>query len=142
LRGKVQSREEFKLYVIPKDEESGRGKRREVGMNKNLYIGNLSNEVTEEDLKANFSEVGKVVSVTVIKDKYTGLSRGFGFVEMETEKEAQEAMQKFNGGELHGNVITVNEARPKKEQGGMRGEGGGRGGGFRGDRGGGGGRRF
>ena len=87
-------------------------------MNKNLYIGNLSNEVTEEDLKANFSEVGKVVSVTIIKDKYTGLTRGFGFVEMETEKDAQEAIKKFNGGELHGKVITVNEARPKREAGG------------------------
>ena len=87
-------------------------------MNKNLYIGNLANEVTEEDLKANFSEVGKVVSVTIIKDKYTGLTRGFGFVEMETEKDAQEAIKKFNGGELHGKVITVNEARPKREAGG------------------------
>jgi RNA recognition motif-containing protein len=89
-------------------------------MNKNLYIGNLSNEVTEEDLKANFSEVGKVVSVTIIKDKYTGLTRGFGFVEMETEKDAQEAIKKFNGGELHGKVITVNEARPKREAGGAK----------------------
>jgi cold-inducible RNA-binding protein len=93
-------------------------RRREVEMNKNLYIGNLSNEVTEEDLKSNFSEVGKVVSVTIIKDKYTGLTRGFGFVEMETEKDAQEAIKKFNGGELHGKVITVNEARPKREDGG------------------------
>jgi len=89
-------------------------------MNKNLYVGNLSNEVTEEDLKANFSEVGKVVSVTIIKDKYTGLTRGFGFVEMEAEKDAQEAIKKFNGGELHGKVITVNEARPKREAGGSR----------------------
>lgn len=87
-------------------------------MNKNLYIGNLANEVTEEDLKANFSEVGKVVSVAIIKDKYTGMTRGFGFVEMETEKDAQEAVKKFNGGELHGKVITVNEARPKREAGG------------------------
>jgi len=112
-------------------------------MNKNLYVGNLSIEVTEEDLKANFSEVGKVVSVTLIKDKYTGLNRGFGFVEMETEKEAQDAIQKFNGGSLLGNTITVNEARPKKDQGGPgrgsnRGAGGG---GFRGSRGGGG-RRY
>jgi len=87
-------------------------------MNKNLYIGNLSNEVTEDDLKANFSEVGAVLSVTIIKDKYTGLTRGFGFVEMETEKDTQEAIKKFNGGQLHGKVITVNEARPKRESGG------------------------
>ena len=100
-------------------------------MNKNLYIGNLSVKVTEEDLKANFSEVGKVVSVNIVKDKYTGLSRGFGFVEMGTEEEAKEAVQRFNGGQLLGNTITVNEARPKKEG------SGGRGGGFRGSRGGG-----
>ena len=110
---------------------------REVDMNKNLYVGNLSVEVTEEDLRANFSEVGKVISVNIIKDKYTGLNRGFGFVEMETEKEAQEAIQKFNGGSLLGNTITVNEARPKKETG----RESSRGSGFRGGRGGGG-RRF
>ena len=109
-------------------------------MNKNLYIGNLSVKVTEEDLKANFSEVGKVVSVNIVKDKYTGLSRGFGFVEMETEKEAQEAIQRFNGGQLLGNTLTVNEARPKREQGGGPRHDGRRpgGGGFRGGRGGGG----
>ncbi|MBP1712026.1 MAG: RNA-binding protein [Deltaproteobacteria bacterium] len=106
-------------------------------MNKNLYIGNLPYEVTEEDLKTNFSEVGKVVSVNIIKDKYTGLSRGFGFVEMETEKDAEEAIKKFNGGQLLGKTISVNEARPKTDQGGPRRDnrGGGRGG-FRGDRGG------
>jgi len=109
-------------------------------MNKNLYIGNLSVKVTEEDLKANFSEVGKVVSVNIVKDKYTGLSRGFGFVEMGTEEEAKEAVQRFNGGQLLGNTITVNEARPKKEMGGGPRREGGRGGGFRGGRGGGGGR--
>ena len=107
---------------------------REVDMNKNLYVGNLSVEVTEEDLRANFSAVGKVISVNIIKDKYTGLNRGFGFVEMETEKEAQEAIQKFNGGSLLGNTITVNEARPKKETG----PEGSRGSSFRGGRGGGG----
>lgn len=104
-------------------------------MNKNLYIGNLSVKVTEEDLKANFSEVGKVVSVNIVKDRYTGLSRGFGFVEMETEEGAKEAIQRFNGGQLLGNTITVNEARPKKEGaggGGPRRDGGR--GGFRGGR--------
>jgi RNA recognition motif-containing protein len=114
--------------------------KREVEIMKNLYIGNLSNEVTEEDLKANFSEAGNVLSVTIIKDKYTGLSRGFGFVEMETEKEAQEAIQKFNGGQLHGKTITVNEARPKRDSGGP-GRGVDRRGGFKGGRGGGG-RRY
>jgi RNA recognition motif-containing protein len=110
-------------------------------MNKNLYIGNLSMKVTEEDLKANFSEVGKIVAVNIIKDRYTGISRGFGFVEMETEEAAQEAIRRFNGGQLLGNTITVSEARPKKEGvgGGPRREGGG--GGFRSGRGGGGGGR-
>lgn len=103
-------------------------------MNKNLYVGNLASEVTEEDLKANFSEVGKVVSVNIIKDKYTGVSRGFGFVEMETEKDAEEAIKKFNGGQLLGKALTVNEARPKQDQGQRRGGGGGgrSGGGFKG----------
>ncbi len=87
-------------------------------MNKNLYIGNLSIKVTEDDLRANFAEVGKVISVNIVKDKYTGLSRGFGFVEMETEEGAKEAIRRFNGGELLGNTITVNEARPKKDMGG------------------------
>jgi cold-inducible RNA-binding protein len=113
-------------------------------MNKNLYIGNLPAKVTEDDLRTNFSEVGKVASVNVIKDKFTGISRGFGFVEMETEEAAKEAIQRFNGGQLLGNTITVNEARPKKEGdgGGPRRDGGG-GGGYRGSRsGGGGGRRY
>jgi cold-inducible RNA-binding protein len=113
-------------------------------MNKNLYIGNLPAKVSEDDLRTNFSEVGKVVSVNVIKDKFTGISRGFGFVEMETEELAQEAIRRFNGGQLLGNTITVNEARPKKEGdgGGPRRDGGG-GGGYRGGRsGGGGGRRY
>ena len=100
-------------------------------MNKNLYLGNLANQVTEEDLRTNFSEAGQVVSVTLIKDKYTGLSRGFGFVEMATEEDAQKAIQKFNGGQLYGNQISVNEARPKKDSTGgprrdTRGGGGGR----------------
>ena len=107
-------------------------------MNKNLYVGNLSQKVTEEDLKNNFSEAGKVASVAVIKDKFSGVSRGFGFVEMETEEGAQEAIKKFNGGELDGKTITVNEARPKTESGPRRDDRGG--GGFRGGRGGGGGR--
>jgi RNA recognition motif-containing protein len=113
-------------------------------MNKNLYIGNLPAKVTEEDLKANFSEVGKIVAVNVIKDKFTGLSRGFGFVEMETEEAAKEAIQRFNGGQLLGNTITVNEARPKRDSdgGGPRRDGDrGGGGGFRSGRGGGGGGR-
>lgn len=109
-------------------------------MNKNLYVGNLSSKITEEDLKSNFSEAGEVASASVIKDKFTGLSKGFGFVEMKTEEGATQAIQKFNGGMLDGKAITVNEARPKKEFG--HGGGGQRGGGSRdGNRGGGGGFR-
>jgi cold-inducible RNA-binding protein len=109
-------------------------------MNKNLYVGNLSFKVTDDDLKANFSEAGEVASAAIIKDKFTGQSKGFGFVEMKTDEGAAEAIKKFNGGMLDGKAITVNEARPKKEFG--AGGGGNRGGGgFRGGRGGGGGNR-
>jgi RNA recognition motif-containing protein len=113
-------------------------------MNKRLYVGNLSSEVTENDLTHNFSTIGKVASVAIIKDKYSRQSKGFGFVEMETEDEAKKAIEQFNGGELQGKKIVVSEARePRKdgEGGGFgRGGGGGRpgGGGF--GRGGGGGR--
>jgi RNA recognition motif-containing protein len=111
-------------------------------MNKNLYVGNLSFKVTDEDLKTNFAEAGEVASASIIKDKFTGQSKGFGFVEMKTEEGATQAIQKFNGGMLDGKAITVNEARPKKEfgagGGGNRGGGGGyRGGGGGGNRGGG-----
>ena len=122
-------------------------------MNKNLYVGNVSFKVTDEDLKTNFSEAGEVVSASIIKDKFTGQSKGFGFVEMKTEEGATEAIKKFNGGMLDGKAITVNEARPKKEFGaggggnrggcgvGYKGGGGYRGGGG-GNRGGGGGGRY
>ena len=103
-------------------------------MNKNLYVGNLSQKVTEEDLKNNFSEAGAVATVSVIKDKFSGVSRGFGFVEMETEEGAQEAIKKFNGGDLDGKTITVNEARPKTESDGPRRDSNRGGGGFRGGR--------
>ena len=111
-------------------------------MNKNLYVGNLSYKVTDEDLKSNFSEAGEVATASIIKDKFTGQSKGFGFVEMKTEEGAAEAIKKFNGGMLDGKAITVNEARPKKELGaggGSRGGGRPGGGGF--NRGGGGGNR-
>ena len=85
-------------------------------MGKNLYVGNLAPEVTQEDLKENFEKVGKVVSAVIIKDKFTGSSRGFGFVEMGTEKEAQEAIERFNGGKLADKSIVVNEARPRDEE--------------------------
>jgi len=104
-------------------------------MNKTLYIGNLAMEVTEEDLQASFAEVGPVVSVNIIKDKFTGISRGFGFVEMAHAEDAEKSIQRFNGGQLYGKTITVSEARPKKDLGGSGREGH-RGGGFGGGRGG------
>lgn len=108
-------------------------KRKGTKMNKNLYVGNLSFKVTDEDLKTNFAEAGEVVSASIIKDKFTGQSKGFGFVEMKTEEGATQAIQKFNGGMLDGKAITVNEARPKKEFGaGGGGNRGGGGGGYRG----------
>lgn len=111
-------------------------------MNKNLYVGNLSFKVTDEDLKTNFAEAGEVASASIIKDKFTGQSKGFGFVEMKTEEGATQAIQKFNGGMLDGKAITVNEARPKKEFGaGGGGNRGGGGGGYRGGGAGGGGNR-
>lgn len=111
-------------------------------MNKRLYIGNLASDVTELDLTHNFSSVGKVASVAIIKDRFSNQSKGFGFVEMESAEEAQKAIAQFNGGELRGKRITVSEARERKEREG--GYGGGRGGrpgsGFA--RGAGGGRRY
>ena len=106
----------------------------------NIYVGNLSYEVTEEDLKTAFETFGAVDTVKVIKDNYTGRSKGFGFVEMPTKSEAQSAIEGLNGKDLKGRNLNVNEARPRPE--GRRGGGGfggqGRGGG--GSRGGGGGR--
>lgn len=84
-------------------------------MNKNLYVGNLSPNVTEEDLRHNFGEIGNVLSAVLIKDRFTGVSKGFAFVEMEKEEDAREAVKRFHGGQLDGTVITVNEARPKRE---------------------------
>ncbi|MDQ5988185.1 MAG: hypothetical protein CSYNP_03941 [Syntrophus sp. SKADARSKE-3] len=86
-------------------------------MNRNLYVGNLTADVTEDDLKHNFSGAGGVLSAVIIKDKFTNVSKGFGFVEMDSEEGAREAIKRFNGGQLDGASITVNEARPKKDDG-------------------------
>ena len=114
----------------------------------NIYVGNLANEVTEEDLKQAFDAFGKVDSVKIIKDKYTNRSKGFGFVEMASKAEGQSAIDGLNGKELKGKAVTVNEARPRTESrgrgggygNGRKGQGGGRGG-YDGGRGGRGGRR-
>ncbi len=108
----------------------------------NIYVGNLSFEVTDEDLQQAFSAFGQITSVSVVKDKFTGQSRGFGFVEMPNPAEAQAAIAGVNGKEIKGRALNVNEARPRTEGGRGRG-GGGRpgGGGGRRPGGGGGGRR-
>ena len=81
-------------------------------MEKKLFVGGLSYETTEETLKETFSQVGTVESANVITDKISGRSKGFGFVEMSSEEEAQKAIEMFNGKELDGKNVTVNEARP------------------------------
>ena len=85
-------------------------------MAKRLYIGGLSYNTSEEGLKESFSQAGTVESASIIIDKLSGRSRGFGFVEMSTEEEAQKVIEMFNGKELDGRVLTVNEARPMEER--------------------------
>jgi RNA recognition motif-containing protein len=107
-----------------------------------LYVGNLSFRTTQEELRDLFAQAGTVESASVIEDRETGRSRGFGFVEMATQEEALAAIEQFNGKEINGRNLTVNEARPRTERGGGGGGGGGRGGyggGGGGNRGGGGG---
>ena len=94
----------------------------------NIYVGNLSYEVTEEDLRLAFEPFGQIESVTIIKDKYSGQSKGFGFVEMPSKAEGQSAIEGLNGKDLKGRTLNVNEARPRTES---RGGGGGQGGGRR-----------
>lgn len=81
----------------------------------NIYVGNLSREVIEEDLRQTFEAFGQVASVTIIKDRFSGESRGFGFVEMPAKAEAQAAITGLNGKQLKGRTLTVNEAHPRSE---------------------------
>jgi cold-inducible RNA-binding protein len=103
-----------------------------------LYIGNLPFKVREEDLQALFQQAGTVESVSIIRDKFSGQSRGFGFIEMDSPESAQKAIEMFNGHSLENRQITVNEARPQTPRppraGGGGGGGGGRGGYGRHDR--------
>jgi RNA recognition motif-containing protein len=106
-----------------------------------LYVGNLAFQTSSEDLQQLFAQAGTVQSASVIEDRDTGRSRGFGFVEMASKEEGESAISQFNGKEFNGRNLTVNEARPREDRGGNRGGGGGRGGyGGGGNRGGGGGR--
>ncbi len=81
----------------------------------NIYVGNLSGEISEDDLRQTFEAFGKVASVTIIKDKFSGESRGFGFLEMPAKAEAQSAITGLEGKELKGRTLKVNEARPSSE---------------------------
>jgi RNA recognition motif-containing protein len=103
-------------------------------MGTKLYVGNLSFRTTSEDLQEYFGQAGTVQSAQIVTDRDTGFSRGFGFIEMSSDEEATSAVSMFNGQELDGRSLVVNEARPREEGGG----GGSRGGGGGGSRGGGG----
>jgi RNA recognition motif-containing protein len=105
----------------------------------NIYVGNLSFSVSETDLREAFAAYGQVTTASIIKDKFSGESRGFGFVEMPTKEEAEKAIAALNGKDLKGRTMTVNEAKPRTDRPRTSSGGGGGRGGFGG---GGGGRRF
>jgi len=94
-------------------------------VNKKLYVGNLDYGVTSEQLGELFAQAGEVVSADVITDRYSGRSKGFGFVEMNTDEEAKAAIEMFDGKEQDGRALTVNEARPKQPRSDAGGFGGG-----------------
>ena len=117
-------------------------------MSMKLYVGNLAFQTSSEDLQQLFSQAGTVESASVVEDRETGRSRGFGFVEMSSKEEGQKAIEQFNGKEVNGRNLNVNEAKPREDRGGggggrggyggnRGGGGGGRGGGYGGNRGGG-----
>ena len=82
----------------------------------NIYVGNLSHDMTDDELREEFEAFGNVASATIIKDKFTGKSRGFGFVEMPEKEEAEAAIEGLNEKEIMGRAIVVNEARPRPER--------------------------
>jgi RNA recognition motif-containing protein len=100
-------------------------------MSTKLYVGNLSFNTSTQDLEAMFGEVGTVTSANIVEDRETGRSRGFAFVEMSSKEEAQNAIASFDGKEIDGRNLKVNEAKPREDRGG-RGGNGGYGGGNRG----------
>jgi len=85
-------------------------------MAKKLYVGNLPYEISDDQLKEAFAKAGSVESVSIITDKFSGRSKGFGFVEMSSDEEAQKAIEMYNGKEFEGRTLTVNEARPMTER--------------------------
>ena len=101
-----------------------------------IYVGGLPYSTTSERLQELFSQAGEVAEASVVEDRYSGQSRGFGFVEMPNSDEAQQAIAQFNGYSMDGRTLTVNEAKPRDDRGGGRSGGGGYGGGGGGGRGG------
>jgi len=88
-----------------------------------LYVGNLSFQTSSDDLQQLFAQAGTVESASVVEDRETGRSRGFGFVEMSTKEEGQAAIQQFNGQDMGGRALNVNEAKPREDRGGSGGSG-------------------
>ena len=109
-------------------DETPKGEKVRKIMSTKLYVGNLAFQTTSEQLQTMFAQAGTVESVSLIEDRETGRSRGFGFVEMSTKEEGAAAIQQFNGKDLGGRALTVNEAKPREDRGGG---GGGRNGGSR-----------
>ena len=107
--------------------QSRKGKGKKI-MSMKLYVGNLAFQTTSEELQTMFAQAGTVESVSLIEDRETGRSRGFGFVEMSTKEEGAAAISQFNGKDLGGRALNVNEAKPREDRGGG---GGGRNGGSR-----------
>ncbi|MDX6269692.1 MAG: hypothetical protein QOD28_915 [Acidobacteriota bacterium] len=107
-------------------------------MSMKLYVGNLAFQTSSEDLQELFAQAGTVESASVVEDRETGRSRGFGFVEMSSTEEGQKAIEQFNGKEVNGRSLNVNEAKPREDRGGRGGGGGGGGRGGYGGNGGGG----
>ena len=101
-------------------------------MSRKLFVGNLPYETAEQDLESLFGQAGQVDTVSVMRDRVTGRARGFAFVEMASDEDAQKAITQFNGHQLGGRALTVNEARPQAARPGGGGFGGGGGGGGRG----------
>jgi cold-inducible RNA-binding protein len=128
----AEAKSDSQLLFIPK---TGKG----IFMSTKLYVGNLAFQTTSQDLQELFSQAGTVQSASVMEDRETGRSRGFAFVEMSSQDEATSAIEQFNGKEVAGRTLKVNEAKPRENRGGGggRGFGGGNRGGFGGHNGGG-----
>src|SRR4030043_437704 len=111
----IRARQEGGIVITYKGQRNGDVKKRKTIMN--IYVGNLSYETTDETIREAFESFGQVTSARVIKDKYNGQSRGFGFVEMPAQSQAQTAIKSLNGRELQGKQMSVKEARPRADEG-------------------------